>query len=53
MLEEGLRWALAQRRRRAGFELRDGSVGGEGVQPGVDEGNWGTIRDAIYSGRGS
>lgn len=53
LLEEGLRWALGQRQRKSDFELADGSVPGKGVQPGVNEGDWGSIRDSIYSGRGS
>lgn len=53
LLEEGLRWALGKRRRAATFKLADGSVPGKGVQPGVREGDWTTIRDSIYTGRGS
>ena len=53
LLEEGLRWALARRRKRSGFRLEDASVPGKGVQPGVTEGEWGTVRDSIYTGRGS
>jgi hypothetical protein len=53
LLEEGLRWALAKRRRRGRFKLRDASVPGKGVQPGVIEGDWAALRDTIYTGRGS
>lgn len=53
LLEEGLRWALGKRRRKGGFHLRDASVGGKSVQPGVNEGDWGAVRDSIYAGRGS
>lgn len=53
LLEEGLRWALGKRKHQEGFKLRDGSVPGKGVQPGVREGDWGAIRDATYTGRGS
>lgn len=53
LLEEGLRWAIGRRRGKTKFELADGSVPGKGVQPGVDEGDWGALRDGIYSGRGS
>lgn len=53
LLEEGLRWALDKRKRRQAFELRDASVGGKGVQPGVVEGDWSTLRDSIYEGRGA
>ena len=53
LLEEGLRWALGKRRKSGKFRLRDASFGGKGVQPGIDEGNWESIRDLIYKGRGS
>ncbi len=53
LLEEGLRWALDKRKRRQAFELRDASVRGKGVQPGVVEGDWSTLRDSIYEGRGA
>ena len=55
LLEEGLRWALDQRKRRQAFELRDASFRGKGVQPGVVEGDWFTRRDTIriYEGRGA
>ena len=35
------------------FRLRDVSVGGQGVVPGLQEGEWDTVRDRIYEGRGS
>ena len=53
LLEEGLRWVLSQRTRRGRFQLQDASVGGKGVQPGIEEGVWDQIRDRIYKGRGS
>jgi hypothetical protein len=53
LLEEGLRWVLGRRRRQRSFRLRNGSVRGRGVQPGVVEGNWEAVRDSIYKGRGS
>jgi hypothetical protein len=53
LLEEGLRWALGRRRKPRGFKLRDASVGGKGVQPGVDDTDWTSLRDAIYRGRGA
>ena len=53
LVEEGLRWAIGKRRRRERFKLRDASVAGNGVQPGVSEGDWAALRDSIYSGRGS
>lgn len=53
LLEEGLRWVLAHRSKPTDFELRDASVSGKGTQPGVREGDWNTIRDRIYDGRGA
>lgn len=53
LLEEGLRWALGKRRKRQRFRLRDASVGGKGVQPGIDDTDWSRLRDTIYDGRGS
>ncbi len=54
LIEEGLRWALARRRKHVErFTLRDAGVSGRGVRPGLDEGNWNEIRDVIYRGRGS
>jgi hypothetical protein len=54
LLEEGLRWVLGQRQRgKKRYRMRDASVPGKGVQPGVDEGSWSSVRDRIYKGRGS
>jgi Tfp pilus assembly pilus retraction ATPase PilT len=53
LLQEGLRWVLAQRRRPRKFRLKDCAVSGKGVQPGIREGAWEQIRDLIYQGRGT
>jgi hypothetical protein len=50
---EGLRWVLAQRKEKKPFRLRDASVGGRGLQPGVKEGDWDRICDLIYERRDS
>lgn len=52
LVEEGLRGTLARRRMVRRFRLRDGSVKGEGLQPGIDLSNWDQIRSLIYEGRG-
>lgn len=52
LLEEGLRESLARRRRGRRFRLRDTSVGGKGLRPGVDLTNWDQIRSVIYEGHG-
>lgn len=36
---------------RAGFTLRDASVGGTGT--GLNENDWATVRDRAYEGRGA
>ena len=53
LVEQGLREALAKRRRPATFTLREASVGGNGLQPGIQEGDWEQIRDLVYEGRGA
>jgi len=53
LLEEGLRIVLRGRDERPGFRLRDASIGGDGPAPGIVEGDWERIREAIYDGRGS
>jgi ribosomal protein L34 len=52
LLEEGLREVLAERRRKGRFRLRDTSIGGNGLQPGIDLQNAEQIRALIYEGRG-
>ena len=53
LIEEGI-CAVLQRRRgpRSRFELRDASFRGQGVQPGVDLGDWDAVTAMIYDGRG-
>ena len=53
LVEQGLREALGKRRRTAQFKLRDASVDGHGLQPGIREGDWEQVRDLIYEGRGA
>ena len=52
LMEEGLRRALDDRRRRKGFRLRRASFRGKGLQTGVSE-DWERIREAAYEGRGA
>ena len=53
VVESALRELLArQEPRRPRFHLRDASVGGEGLRPGIKEGDWETLRALIYEGRG-
>jgi len=54
LVTEGLRWVLSRRRGRGErFVLRDAGVTGDGIASGLTEGDWSTIRDAIYRGRGT
>jgi hypothetical protein len=53
LIEEGLRHVLKSTRSTAPFRLRDGSVKGKGLQPGIQEGDWEEIRRLIYEGHGS
>ena len=53
LVEQGLRQVLATRRQPGTFKLRDASVRGNGLQPGIREGDWEQIRDLIYEGHGA
>ncbi len=53
LVEEGLRLSLARRRHPASYRWPDLSFGGEGLQPGIAEGRWETLRDLIYEGHGA
>ncbi len=52
IVESGIRSEVA-RRHRDTYRLPDRSFGGQGVQAGIVEGDWGSIRDTIYAGRGA
>ena len=53
LVEEGLRTVLGKRKAKVPrFKLRDGSVGGNGLQPGVDFSDWESIRSLMYGDRG-
>jgi len=54
VIEDALRAALSERRKpKKKFKLKDCSVKGTGLQPGIDLSNWEQIRDIIYEGRGA
>lgn len=52
LVETGLRREISERRLRKAFRLRDASVKGRGLQPGVRGLSWERLRDLIYEGRG-
>jgi len=54
LIEAGLRHVLAtERKPRTRYKLPDARVNGQGLQPGVREGDWEQIRALIYEGRGA
>jgi hypothetical protein len=52
LIIEGLRNSITERRRAASFRLRNASVAGEGLQPGIEAADWNRIRELAYEGRG-
>ena len=52
LVESGLRKVLSGRRSAGSFQLRQASFKGQGVQPGLTEGDWSRIREIAYEGRG-
>lgn len=51
LIESGIRIEL-KRDLDTGFVLTDASFGGNGIQPGLEEGDWAAIRGFVYDGRG-
>jgi hypothetical protein len=52
LIERGLQLALAERRSRKQFRLRDLSVPGNGMQPEVSDLSWDQLRALSYEERG-
>ena len=52
IVEEGLRVVLGRDSAAASFQLRDASVGGNGIRPEVREGGWERIAELVYEGHG-
>lgn len=52
LVEQGLKLALAQRRKAQPFKLRDASINGHGLQPEADAYSWEHVRALIYEGQG-
>lgn len=48
VFEEALRLRLSQGKVSRPFKLRRHSFKGEGLQPGIAEGDWRQVRDLIY-----
>lgn len=54
LVETGLKMAIGLAKSSPKkFKLKNGSVGGKGLAPGLEWGDWETIRDMIYEGRGT
>ncbi len=53
VVDAALRRYLEQRERESmPFTLRTHTFGGKGLQPGLKEGDWGSILERAYEGRG-
>lgn len=52
LFERGVRMVIKADQENSGFVLRDGSVGGRGLQPEFQGADWARLREAIYEGRG-
>ena len=48
LIEEGLRLVLEREPPKKPFVMRDGSVNGNGLQPGMREGDWNQVASMIY-----
>ncbi len=53
LVEEGLRQVVEKRGTKEEFRLKKASFMGQGLQAGISEGEWETIRGMIYEGRGA
>jgi len=52
LIERGIRQVLREDRVQGTFELRDASVGGNGIRKEYEGADWAKIREAAYKGRG-
>jgi hypothetical protein len=52
LVEQGLKTVLAEERSPRAFSLRDASFKGKGLQAGVRDWSWETLRESAYEGRG-
>ena len=52
LFERGVRMVIKADQENSGFVLRDGSVGGRGLQPEFRGADWARLREAVYEDRG-
>ena len=52
IIEEGLRRAIENRKRKHAFRLRKATFKGNGLQPDAAGASWEKIREMSYQGRG-
>lgn len=52
LVEHGLALAIAEKRQRKAFRLRDASVSGEGLHPDAAHLEWDQLRQLSYGDRG-
>lgn len=51
LVEAGLRWVLDQSERKGSFQLRDASVGGEGLRDGLRYDDWAKVLEMANEDR--
>jgi Arc/MetJ family transcription regulator len=52
LVEQGLRYAIRERRTHAKFQLRKATFRGDGLNPDIAGLEWDRIRELAYEGRG-
>jgi hypothetical protein len=52
LINEGLQRVVKEHRKGKPFRLEDGSVGGRGLNPDLENASWEKIRELAYEGRG-
>ena len=53
LVEQGLEKVLRELRNPEPYKLKDGSVSGQGLQPGQENLSWAEVRNMVYEGHGA
>ena len=53
IIERGIQLIISNNESLKKFKLRDGSVAGNGLQSKMSLGDWDSVRNEIYKGRGA